>query len=359
MKKTLSSLIIFSVLFLSLSPAFAETNNSVIKIGDRISGKVVSINGNIITMQAQGRKLNTGSATTTATYAVDASNAKITKGVSANSQTILISDIQVNSTIAVSGSISGSSIPAVSIVVIQPTVNVKNQSQEAITRQLATMRDKANKEIDNRINSLNQLSSRIGQLKKISDSDKSSLQTAIQSVISDLTNLKSKIASDTDAQTLKTDLQSITKAYRVYALVMPRAQIMAAADRIGNVADMLTTVLQKLQTRISGLPAGTATSSFQAIISDITVKIADAKSQAQAAVSGVSNLVPDNGDQNIMKSNTAALKDARSKIQAAQKDVTMAQKGEKTLTQAIRKSLKNNNLKNENHSTSTKSGENQ
>lgn len=220
--------------------------------------------------------------------------------------------------------------------------NVNVATTTAAEKRIAAQKDRANKEIDNRVNALNALIDRINKMARISDSNKASLKSTIQTVIANLTNLKAKIAADTDEQTLKTDLQSITKEYRVYMLVVPEMQIMAAADRIKTSADMLATVANKLQARISQLPAGTDTTSLQSSLADMNAKIADAKSQADAAIAKVSALKPDQGDKTVFQSNNQALKDARSKIQAAQKDLVAAQKDAKTIVQKIKDILKEN-----------------
>lgn len=214
---------------------------------------------------------------------------------------------------------------------------LKNTATKTQQQKQTAERSRADKEIERRVNSLNNLSSRLENMKKISDEDKSSLQSSISQVISNLNSLKEKIASNEDPQTLKKDLQSIKKEYRVYALVVPRAQILAAANKVNSTADMLAAISQKLRTRISQAPAGADVSSLQEALSDFDAKISDAKTQAQAAISEISGLAPDNGDKNILKSNTETLKDARSKIQAAHKDLRDARKDAKIITQGIKK----------------------
>ena len=67
----------------------------------------------------------------------------------------------------------------------------------------------------------------------------------------------------------------------------------------------------------------------------MNAKIADANTQAKAAVSGISGLQPDNGDQTVMQSNTAALKAARVDIQTAQNDLVAARKDAGTIVKVV------------------------
>lgn len=210
-------------------------------------------------------------------------------------------------------------------------------TRETPEQRMQGMQDRGGKEIDARITSLNNLLTRIQAMKNVSDAQKASFAASIQAEITTLTNLKIQIGGDTSTTTLKSDVQSITKAYRIYALVMPQTAIAAAADRVGTIAGMLTTVSGKLQSRLAADATLSANASLQADLTDMNAKIADANVQAQAAVSEVASLKPDNGDKTIMASNTAALKDARTKLQAATKDLQAARKDAQTIIQALKK----------------------
>ena len=197
--------------------------------------------------------------------------------------------------------------------------------------------DRANQEIDRRIKNLTAVSTRISQANRLSVDQKNSIASALQAEISNLTTLKAKINTETDVAVLKTDAQSITTSYRIYALVMPRTAIIAAADRVMTIADMMASLGAKLQTRITDAGgAGGDIAALQAKLTDFNAKVADAKVQADAAVSLVINLVPDNGDKTKMAANTQAMKDARKKIQAAHADIVAARKDAGDMVKALR-----------------------
>ena len=208
-----------------------------------------------------------------------------------------------------------------------------------IAQLISTAQSRADQEITRRINALNALSTRINNMVKVSASDKSSLSTEIQTQVTAMNTLQAQIASDAAADStssLKTDIQSITKAYRIFALVVPQGAIEAAADRVLDVAGMLTTLSAQLQTRITDAQnAGNNVSAETTAIADMNAKIADANTQANAATTEIASLQPDNGDQTIAASNTATLKDARSKIQAAQQDLTTARKDAGAIAKAL------------------------
>ncbi len=176
--------------------------------------------------------------------------------------------------------------------------------------------------LDQRIASLTALLSRIQAMKHISASDKALLSTSIQSEIAALTDLKAKITSDTSTTTLKDDVSSITKSYRIYALVEPQAQIIAAADRVLAIVDSLNIIETKVEARL----ASSTTASSTSLLADFDAQIAIATTQAKTVVSLVASLKPDNGDGTIAASNKSVLKDARAKVVLAQKALHAAEK---------------------------------
>lgn len=190
--------------------------------------------------------------------------------------------------------------------------------------------------ITQRINSLDTLITRVNAMQKLSATEKTTLATSLQNEITQMTTLKATIDVDTDATTLKTDMQSITKSYRIYALVLPQARIAAASDRILTIVDLMSGVQTKLQTRISQLPSTDSTTSIQSAMSDITAKLADATTQANAAVTGTASLMPDQGNTTTAASNKAALESARNNIQTATSDLKAARADFTTIVQGIK-----------------------
>lgn len=196
--------------------------------------------------------------------------------------------------------------------------------------------------VDQRVQSLTDLITRVQGMKNVSDAEKTSIISGIQSEVSDLGALKARMASSSTAlstSTLKANLQSITQGNRVYALVEPRIRIITVADRIQTIVGLMTTLSTKLQTTHAAMTASsTATNpSVQALLSDINAKLADATAQSQAAIAEVTPLQPDNGDKTVLASNTATLKDARLKVQAAQKDIESARQDIQKIVVATKK----------------------
>ncbi len=220
---------------------------------------------------------------------------------------------------------AGQSAPSAGAGMATPAIATANTAVE-----------RANAAIEKRVNDLTTLIQRIAGMKHVSDATKATITTALQADITALNNLKTKIASDS-ATELRTDLKSITGSYRVYALVMPETRILVAADKAVSIADMMIAMNVKLQTRVTAAAtAGKDMSAITAAQTDLTAKLADAKTQAQNAISMVAGLTPDNGDQTKLHANEAALKTARTDIQAAQKDLEAARADLHTIIKALK-----------------------
>jgi hypothetical protein len=209
----------------------------------------------------------------------------------------------------------------------------------ALAKLVSNAQARADQEITRRVTALNALSTRINAMIKISASDKNSLSANIAAQIAAMNTLQTQIAADAAANSttsLKTDIQSITKSYRIFMLIIPQGAIEAAADRVLDITGMFTTLAGQLQTRITAAQsAGNDMNASVSALADMNAKIADANTQANAATTEIANLQPDNGDATIAASNTATLKDARSKVQAGQQDLVAARKDAGAIVKAL------------------------
>ena len=309
---------IFSISALLLTVAIgnalaAQTTTTAAPKG--IAGSVTAINGDTISVTAKNNTV----------YSVDATNAKMTEAGAATT----ISNIQVGDTLTVRGTISGTSVSATNIV--------DGTSQKQRQQNISTIITRSDKEITQRITALNNLVTRIGAMKNVSNTEKTSLTSQLQTQINDLTALKTKIDSDTDVTTLQADMKSITGDYRTYLLIIPQGQIIAASDRLNTIASDLSAVATKLSTRINAAQTGgNNMASLQSTLTDMQNKTSDAETQAQSAIDIVSSLIPDGGDQTKAQANTAALKQSRADIKTGTEDVQAANKDAETIMKGIK-----------------------
>jgi hypothetical protein len=175
-------------------------------------------------------------------------------------------------------------------------------------------------------------------MERVTADFKNTLSANVQTQITALSQLKTKIDASTDLETLKSDVKTITDSYRIFALVLPQTRIAAAADREVTLIAMMNALGTKLQARLQELQSqGKDVGPLLTALTDMSTKLQDAATQAQAAVSVTATLTPDNGDKTKMESNTTALKTGRSDIQAAQKDLLAARKDAKIILDGLKK----------------------
>lgn len=175
---------------------------------------------------------------------------------------------------------------------------VASKRAEIKTKITAQKKEKAIKEIDRRIESMNKMIEKISPIKRITDAQKSTLISQVKTEIANLTALKVKIQNDTDETTLNTNKKSIVNSYRIYALFIPKMTIIAHADAVLNLAELM---LSKNPT------------------SEAQAKIQEAKTLATGAISTVTALTVDS-----YPANKTQLEAARKSLQSARLNLAAA-----------------------------------
>ena len=197
--------------------------------------------------------------------------------------------------------------------------------------------NRADTEIAKRITDLTNLSSRVADMKNVSDAEKNALAGDITTQITNLNTLKAEIGSSTDMATLKTDAASITQDNRIYALVIPKTRILAANDRAMTVINMLEAMAPKLQTRISDAQtAGKDVTTLNTALTDFNSKLEDATNLSGSIGSGILTLAPDQGNKTVLASNETALKAARKNLSLIQADLVAARKDVATIVKGVK-----------------------
>jgi hypothetical protein len=198
-------------------------------------------------------------------------------------------------------------------------MRMKSSSKSGEIR-MDVLKQRASVEITRRISSLTQLISKVNGLKRLSDSQKANFVSQLQNQIAALQTLKTKIAADTDVETLRSDVKSIVDSYRIYAVFMPQLRILVAADVMMSSVDQLTVYAGKLQVRIAALQSGGAnTSSLETMMIDMKQKLSDAATQLQNATTTVLGLTPSGYPGNL-----TSLRTAQKQLQTAHQDLSDA-----------------------------------
>jgi|GEM_PF-5777863 len=233
---------------------------------------------------------------------------------------------------------------AVTSTTAKPSIKAAEQESRATaraaaeTKTLQKLKDRATKEIEKRIETLQKLAARMQTFKSLTSDDVAVIEGPIQSQIQELTTLKTTVGAATSTAVLKADIELINKSYRTYALVVPQATIFASIDSVATLVSQMIQVQTKLATRLGQIASTTADiSAAQVALDDFNAKIADAQKQITNAKSLLTGLKPDNGDKTITRSNTKMLQDARTAVQAARKDLETSRKNIATIQRTINK----------------------
>jgi hypothetical protein len=207
----------------------------------------------------------------------------------------------------------------------QTPTNTGTKSAVLQAAAISRLKTRADAEITRRINALSSLVTKINAMTRLTSDQKTTFSTGIQGQVTSLTDLKTKIDADTDLATLRTDVQSIVKSYRIFVVYMPQVNIMSVADRILAIIGDMNTISTKLQTRIdTAKAAGKDTTAMASLMTDHAAKLTDATTQATNALSAVVPLTPDGypGNKTTLESARTMLQNSRTDLKTAMSDAT-------------------------------------
>lgn len=208
---------------------------------------------------------------------------------------------------------------------------MEKMQEQRTENSLERLKKKATKELERRIAALTRLLTVINQFKKISASEKASLSAQIQAEIDALNALKAKIAADTDIETLRTDVQSIVKDYRIFALFIPKIHIIANADRLLTAIEMANELANNLEKRLNET-TGQDVSAQKALLISMRSHLDEAKKQAENAKTTVSSLTPEG-----FPGNKTELKKAREMLRLGHQQLVLARQDARKIMQNLHK----------------------
>lgn len=180
----------------------------------------------------------------------------------------------------------------------------------AAAAKLTNLKNKAIAEIDRRLTSLNNLLSRVSSNEKLSSSNRVILTTEIQKEVTGLLELRSKIEADTEMTILRADVKSIVTAYRVYALLVPKVNLILASERSLSVVDNMATISGKLRLEVDNLKAsGKDTAELQRMLNDLDKDLDTNRIKIINTQNSVLALTPDGypGNRSILQNSRKTL----------------------------------------------------
>ena len=209
---------------------------------------------------------------------------------------------------------------------------LKEYQEAAQERRLEHLKSLGETLIENRIQLLEKLKSRIQSSENIPDATIQPLVADIDKTIADLQALASEISNATNLDSLKDLVKSIFQNFQVYSVVAPRdlgqsltAQGMYILGRLEAIQRQLQQILDQKKNE------GKDVSSLQTLIDQVTAKLDDAKAQLAIADEKFKSMTP---------ANTEAAKAAREEGKAAMQTAKQDLKDAHTLLKQIFNALK-------------------
>lgn len=177
---------------------------------------------------------------------------------------------------------------------VRQAQNTVNNSSKAAVReqeQIIRLKQQGDKMADQRIASLNKLITRINNDKNLTSDEKTTLSSDVQNAINGLTALKTKIAGDTIAADLKTDIKQIVTNYKVYEIFEPKMRILVIIDNLQDISNRLSLLTPKLQAFINDLKAQNKNvSDLQILLDDINSNLSAINAKLSADKTAIMNV---------------------------------------------------------------------
>ncbi len=228
-------------------------------------------------------------------------------------------------TIAVAALIAGTGAPAFASTATPPPSTKTTHTLESVQAAAKTA-------TDNRATALNTAIAKLDAAKGINASDKATL---VERLTADLVGMKTSeatVAADTTLVAASTDFKTIFTTYRIFAVAIPQARLIAGIDRATSIEIPKLTALQtKLAATLAGKDASKSTAALQSDLADMATQIAKANTELDGASAKVLAITP--ADFNT---NKTVLTSARASVKTAENALTQARADHKAITTALR-----------------------
>jgi DNA repair exonuclease SbcCD ATPase subunit len=128
--------------------------------------------------------------------------------------------------------------------------------------------------ITNRLTSLRNLSNRIKNDKRLSDSERNNLTSNISTATAGLSSLKSKIGTASNVTTAKPAEKQIITNYYVYATLEPKIRLLITINNLQTVTLNMQALVPQIQNLINTYKSqGKDVSQLQTLLSDISSQL--------------------------------------------------------------------------------------
>lgn len=205
-----------------------------------------------------------------------------------------------------------------------PTTGSPSASTTKAPRTLAEIKARGAADTSARLTDLTKAIGKVDAAKHLTASDKSALLATLGADESAMKTLASTIAGDTTIAQASADVMKIYTGYRVLAVALPQARIVASADRLtGSTVPRLTARQQRLSALMTGKDASKSTTALQADLKDLTAQCSTVGTQTNGLAKRVLAVTPADFSSNkaVLSADKAAIKAASAAVKKAEVDV--------------------------------------
>ncbi len=119
------------------------------------------------------------------------------------------------------------------------SIEARDSSEKRMVARVDKVQDKTVEEIDMRVEGMKKLIDKLNGMKKITSDQKAKLVAQVQTEIDSLLAIKASLTTETDLEKLKNLRKSVVTSYRIFAIFIPRTNLLAYGDSLINIADKM------------------------------------------------------------------------------------------------------------------------
>jgi hypothetical protein len=228
-------------------------------------------------------------------------------------------------TIAAAALVAGVGVPAFASTSTPPPSTKTTRTLESVQAAAKTATDK-------RDTALIAAIAKLDAAKGISASDKATLLDRLNADLAGMKDIEAKVAADTTLAAASADFKSIFTTYRVFAVAIPQARVVADIDRATSMdIPKLTASQTKLAALLAGKDSSKSTAALQSDLADMTKQIAAANTELDGASGRVLAITPA-----AYNSNKTVVTSARASVKTAKNDLKQARADRKAILTALK-----------------------
>ncbi len=186
-------------------------------------------------------------------------------------------------------------------------------------------------EIDRQISLLQALVPKVDGLTHLTPEERSTLSTQIQTEITNLQTLKSRVEGVSEDAALKTNIKNVLSAHKNFSFYIPQIRLLMAAESIDSTANRILETAKKIEKRIDTQDAAD-TAEITPLLENMQAKANNAKAQSNAITAAVSPLTASS-----FPASKATLQSAQTKLKTGMTDIRSALKDLKEVLQLLKK----------------------